>query len=152
MELYASCLEALQLGSCACRHHRRNSNILHCCSLGLHEDTDHGGRHRRVSCLQHRRRLQFGACRLLSLLFLSSLRVSPICVSSSTLLCVGSPSTFLPIQDEGKRDGARKAAQQQGPRGFIKQQDCHGSMRRPCACIITARCYAELPAVHSGNH
>ena len=95
--MHLSNLIACQLHSCTCKHHRRNSNILHCCSLGLHEDTDHGGRHRRVSCLQHRRRLQFGACRLLSLLFLSSRRVFPhLLVKLHPFVCWFPPPLFHP--------------------------------------------------------
>ena len=45
VRLHLSYLSAFQLHSCACKHHRRNSNILQCCSLGLYEDTVLKGRH-----------------------------------------------------------------------------------------------------------
>ena len=46
VELHLSYLDALQLHSCICKHHRRNSNILQCCSLGLYEDAGTCGRHK----------------------------------------------------------------------------------------------------------
>ena len=45
MESHLSYLETFQLHSCACKHHRRNSNIWQRCSLGLYEDIRTGGRH-----------------------------------------------------------------------------------------------------------
>ena len=50
--LHLSYLDAFQLHSCACKHHRCNSNILQCCSLGLYEDTCIGGRHNGTNILQ----------------------------------------------------------------------------------------------------
>ena len=54
MELHLSYLSAFQLHSCACKHHRRNSNILQCCSLGLYEDAHVCGRHKSANYMQGR--------------------------------------------------------------------------------------------------
>ena len=51
-----------------------------------------------------------------------------------------------------KKLWATKAAQQQDPHGFIRQQDCHGSRRRPCSSIVTARSCAALSALPPDSH
>ena len=38
--LHLSYLSAVQLHSCARKHHRHNSNTLQCCSLGVYEDIE----------------------------------------------------------------------------------------------------------------
>ena len=142
VDLHLSYLDAFQLHSCTCKHHRCNSNILQCCSLGLYEDTCIGGRHNSTNILQkaalvcaHRRLLSF---------FLSS--------SPRALLTKLRPFQRCVLIHPFHQDLAMKAAQQQDPHGFIRQHDCHDSSWRSCGNIITARCCAELSTVHSGNH
>ena len=152
-KLHLSYLVAFQLHSCSCKHHRRNSNILQCCSLGLCEDAPCSGRHKRTDYLQYRRCVAVGA---FSSCLVFSTRFPSICLPSTALFRIGfHPPLLHPpkIKVRGReRDFARKAAQQQDPRGFIRQQDCHDSIRRPCARIIASRCDVDWPAIHSGNH
>ena len=55
MELHLSDLAAIQLHSCTCKQHRRNSNILQCCSLDLCENSRTRGRHHPMAARSHPR-------------------------------------------------------------------------------------------------
>ena len=85
-KLHLSYLVAFQLHSCNCKHHRRNSNILQCCSLGLYEDAPCSGRHKRTNYLQYRRCVAVGA---FSSCLVFSTRFPSICLPSTALFCIG---------------------------------------------------------------
>ena len=96
--LHLSYLAAFQLHSCACKHHRRNSNILQCCSLGLYEDAGTCGRHNVANYLQSRLWVFVAPVTC----WISCLRLHPICLPSFALFCVASSSALPALIEQWK--------------------------------------------------